>query len=531
MNLPLEDFQDKARIRLARERPFRLGAVHVRPSTREIVGPLGREVLEPRVMQVLVALARAGGEIVTRDDLIESCWDGRIVGEDAISRVISRLRRHTEGVGRDGWRLETVTKVGYRLEPVEAGGEPAPPPEPAADSARPPSRRGLVLAGAGVALVVAAAGGGFAWWRSTRISPRAQVLYEKAREALRQGQAEPTAQAIGFLREALAEQPDYAAAWGTLSQAYQKSLTFTEPERQAGVTAQARAAAKRALELDPDEPEATASVALLTPIYRNWAQAEAHYLRALDLHPGDPALEIGYCKLMLSVGRNRASLAAGERGLAADPYSPYHHYSVGLTLWSLGRVEEAERTARKALGLWPRHLANWFLMFNMLAHEGRGDEAIAMAANIPGRPATVPAEDIELSVLGARALLTRRPDDTARAAQAHLEAATLGVGFAENAIQLFSALGRLDDAFHVARGMYFDEGFRLGSQRYSAAQGRFSPGRARSTHLLFMPPAAALRADPRFPKLVADLGLAAYWRGEGRGPDNPAWARRAAITG
>ncbi|WP_297695100.1 hypothetical protein, partial [Phenylobacterium sp.] len=47
-------------------------------------------VLEPRVMQVLVALARERGEIVSRDDLIASCWAGRIVGEDAINRCTFR---------------------------------------------------------------------------------------------------------------------------------------------------------------------------------------------------------------------------------------------------------------------------------------------------------------------------------------------------------------------------------------------------------------------------------------------------------
>ena len=99
-------------IHLAHERPFRLGEVEVWPATREVVGPRGRAVLEPRVMQVLVALARAEGEVVSRDDLTASCWEGRVVGEDAISRVISRLRRLSEGVGRDGWTLETVTKVG-----------------------------------------------------------------------------------------------------------------------------------------------------------------------------------------------------------------------------------------------------------------------------------------------------------------------------------------------------------------------------------------------------------------------------------
>ena len=44
-------------------------------------------------MQVLVALAAADGAIVGRDDLTRRCWEGRVVGEDAINRVISRLRR------------------------------------------------------------------------------------------------------------------------------------------------------------------------------------------------------------------------------------------------------------------------------------------------------------------------------------------------------------------------------------------------------------------------------------------------------
>ena len=78
---------------LAHAAPFRLGAMEVRPGTREVIGPTAREVIEPRVMQVLVALASAKSEVVSRDDLIACCWDGRAVGEDAINRVISKIRR------------------------------------------------------------------------------------------------------------------------------------------------------------------------------------------------------------------------------------------------------------------------------------------------------------------------------------------------------------------------------------------------------------------------------------------------------
>src|SRR5688572_15548736 len=95
-------------ITLAREPAFRLGAVEVRPSTREVVdGAHGREVLEPRVMQVLVVLAKADGEVVARDDLMTLCWEGRVVGDDALNRVIGKIRR-----------LATRPEAGFALETI-----------------------------------------------------------------------------------------------------------------------------------------------------------------------------------------------------------------------------------------------------------------------------------------------------------------------------------------------------------------------------------------------------------------------------
>ena len=57
---------------------------------------LGTIRLQPRVMQVLVARARAGGEVVSRDELLASCWGGLAIGDDAINRCIGRLRRLSE---------------------------------------------------------------------------------------------------------------------------------------------------------------------------------------------------------------------------------------------------------------------------------------------------------------------------------------------------------------------------------------------------------------------------------------------------
>jgi DNA-binding winged helix-turn-helix (wHTH) protein len=113
------------RINLAHEPPLSLGLVLVRPPTREVIGPSRRVVLEPRVMQVLIALAQAPNEIITRDELIMRCWHGTIVGESAVHRVISRLRLLAEEL--DGaFEIDTINKVGYRLRIAEP--DTAPPP-------------------------------------------------------------------------------------------------------------------------------------------------------------------------------------------------------------------------------------------------------------------------------------------------------------------------------------------------------------------------------------------------------------------
>src|SRR6185503_17882963 len=101
------------------------------PPTREVVSPQAREVLQPRVMQVLVTLANARGAVVSRDDLIEACWDGRVVGEDAITLVMMKLRKLADR--SDGaFTVETIRGVGYRLTTGAVMATPR-PAEPSPD--------------------------------------------------------------------------------------------------------------------------------------------------------------------------------------------------------------------------------------------------------------------------------------------------------------------------------------------------------------------------------------------------------------
>src|SRR4030095_5928912 len=107
--------EPSVRVDLAHEPDFRLGELLLRPSSC-VARTAGRERrLEPRVMEVLVLLARAANHTVTRDDLIEACWGGRFVSDDAITRVIGKVRAVARGVEPAPFVLETVPKVGFRL--------------------------------------------------------------------------------------------------------------------------------------------------------------------------------------------------------------------------------------------------------------------------------------------------------------------------------------------------------------------------------------------------------------------------------
>ncbi|MES2339054.1 MAG: winged helix-turn-helix domain-containing protein [Pseudomonadota bacterium] len=137
---------------LADEPEFRLGRLTAEPGRRLLKTDAGDEAtLEPKVMQALIVLARADGNVVSRDTLRAIVWDRRVTSDDAIDRVVARIRRVSEGIGCGSFTLETIPKTGYRLSEIPAVIEAPATPEHAAD-AIPPSRfnRRFVI-GSGVA--------------------------------------------------------------------------------------------------------------------------------------------------------------------------------------------------------------------------------------------------------------------------------------------------------------------------------------------------------------------------------------------
>ena len=123
--MPMNESFPDTQIVLAEVPDFRLGEVGVQASQRTIVAGSQTITLEPRVMQVLVLLAEEPMRVISRDEMIRRCWQGVVVGDDAIQRCVARLRRLAGQTG--GFSIETLPKIGYRLVPEEV---PFSPPEP-----------------------------------------------------------------------------------------------------------------------------------------------------------------------------------------------------------------------------------------------------------------------------------------------------------------------------------------------------------------------------------------------------------------
>ena len=129
MNAPAVDPAEKAL-----ERAFRIEALTIDPRDGEASGPGGREKLDPKVMDVLLMLARNAGQVVLREDLLARLWPNAVVTDESLSRCIYELRRQLSLAGGDDrYRVmfETVPKRGYRLNARVTPVEPAviEPPE------------------------------------------------------------------------------------------------------------------------------------------------------------------------------------------------------------------------------------------------------------------------------------------------------------------------------------------------------------------------------------------------------------------
>jgi DNA-binding winged helix-turn-helix (wHTH) protein/tetratricopeptide (TPR) repeat protein len=497
-------------IDLAHTPPFQLGDAEVLPASREIFGHGESAVLEPLVMQVLVALHLARGETLSRDDLIDACWGGRAVTDDALNRVITRLRALARDFG--GFEIKTITKVGYRLVENDTDRSTA------GASAGTGSRQGFavnrrtLIAGGGA--VAAAATGMILWKQPWRHHPPAEAvrLFRLGRIAQWQGVSNQARQAISFYEQALRIDPLYAEAWGALAIAQTHILEgFGEPGTE-GVPAQLVSAARRALQLDPDNADAQLALILLKPYFRNWATTEVGLRRLNARYPRHWFVRGRLAVLLYDVGRLNEGIELHGKLDAGDHLLPIRDVFWANGLLNAGRLEEAERVLDSAHERWPAHPSLWTMRYKFLLFSGQPQAAAAFIMDPESKPSGLDPKEIEQRLRLARAADTRAPADVESSIDDFRKIALADVGSTPFAAAVFALLGRPDLTFDSLERYYFNGG-TFGP---SSPIGPYTRRQARD---LFSPPLTPLRSDPRFMSILQRVGLEDYWRRTGTLPD------------
>lgn len=113
--------------------------------------------LEPKAAEVLAYLGRRPGEVVGREELLAAVWPGVVVGDDALTQAIIKLRKALGDNAHAARYIETVSKRGYRLIATVSEATSAKPVAAAAGRPASKRRRAYVAAATVIALVGLAA--------------------------------------------------------------------------------------------------------------------------------------------------------------------------------------------------------------------------------------------------------------------------------------------------------------------------------------------------------------------------------------
>ncbi len=144
----------------------------------------------------------------------------------------------------------------------------------------------------------------------------------------------------------------------------------------------ARQAALKALELDDSLAEAHRSLAaVIGDYYWDWADADRHFRRALDLNPNDATTLRFYAFHMAHIGHPMEALPMAERACSLDPVSPKARTTLGSILHLARRFDDAAREFQDAIDLDPTVTLARALLGLAYISKGMPDRAVAEAQN------------------------------------------------------------------------------------------------------------------------------------------------------
>jgi DNA-binding winged helix-turn-helix (wHTH) protein/Tfp pilus assembly protein PilF len=327
--------------------------------------------LQDLPFRALALLLTRPGEVITREEFRRALWpsDVFVDFEQGLSSAVMRLRDALGDSADNPIFIETIERRGYRwIGPIQRV-EPVPGESPERES---PGKQATPLA----AVLPSRPS---PWWKLVFVLPVLAMLfavwmfrpgYRDARASAKSGQASTRSlhqpanreaedfylkgryywnkrtpdslhQALESFTQAIAHDPNYSDAYVGLADCYNLLREFSAmPGNEAYF--KAFAAARKAVELDPQSSEAHASLAFVT-FYGMWdsADAEKEFRRAIELDPNNVKAHHWYATFLHTLNRHDEALNEIELARKLAPDSPSILADKGELLWAGGHREQA----------------------------------------------------------------------------------------------------------------------------------------------------------------------------------------------
>ncbi|MEJ2483975.1 MAG: tetratricopeptide repeat protein [Gemmatimonadota bacterium] len=184
------------------------------------------------------------------------------------------------------------------------------------------------------------------------IDPATYEAYLRGMHLVQKGSPQEITDGLALLHQVTDDNPADALAWAGLALGY--SAVGHGPNPTPDVWTRARAAAERAVSLDPTLAEAWSALADVR-FYADWdwEGAEAAFHRANELNPSIAMNHFHYAWLLLVLDRYEEAVAEHELAKTLDPFTPFQSALLGWCYLYAGDTERAQAQAQRTLELRP----------------------------------------------------------------------------------------------------------------------------------------------------------------------------------
>jgi len=187
--------------------------------------------------------------------------------------------------------------------------------------------------------------------KSAKVDPEAYQLYLQGRYYWNQRTKPAFEKALELFQAAVKKDPNYAPAYCGLSDTYILQYDYGLLSYEEGYSL-GRAAATKAIELDPGLAEAHTSLAAIIEEYdRDWPAAEREYRRGIELNPSYATGHQWYGSFLSAQGRHEEAIAQEKKARELAPLSARMAVDLGFALFFARRYDEAIKAGDAALQL------------------------------------------------------------------------------------------------------------------------------------------------------------------------------------